>query len=56
MKHLLENSIEYRKKQGAIIFENPNSKLKLNDDKIIITKEEKTISQIIIAEAMILMG
>ena len=56
IKNLLEKSIEYRKKQGAINFESPNSKLKLNKDKIIITKVEKTIAQIIIAEAMILMG
>jgi exoribonuclease-2 len=56
IKNLLEKSIEYRKKQGAINFESPNSKLKLNKDEIIITKVEKTIAQIIIAEAMILMG
>jgi len=56
IKNLLEKSIEYRKKQGAINFESPNSKLRLNKDKIIITKVEKTIAQIIIAEAMILMG
>ena len=56
IKNLLVKSIEYRKKQGAINFESPNSKLKLNKDKIIITKVEKTIAQIIIAEAMILMG
>ncbi len=56
IKNLLEKSIEYRKKQGAIIFESPNSKVKLNKGKIIITKVEKTIAQYIIAEAMILMG
>jgi len=56
IKNLLEKSIEYRIKQGAINFESPNSKVKLNKDKIIITKVEKTIAQIIIAEAMILMG
>jgi len=56
IKNLLEKSILFRKKQGAIIFESPNSKIKLNKDKIIITKLEKTMAQIIIAEAMILMG
>ena len=56
IKNLLIKSIEFRKKQGAIIFENPNSKIKIHNDKIIITKLEKTISQIIVAEAMILMG
>ena len=56
IKNLLEKSIEYRKKQGAIIFDSPNSKVQLNKEKILITKVEKTIAQIIIAEAMILMG
>ena len=52
IKNLLEKSIAYRKKQGAIIFESTNSKIYLKMDKIIITKVQKTISQIIIAEAM----
>ena len=56
IKKLLEKSIKFRKKQGAIIFESPNNKIKLYEDKIILTKLEKTISQIIIAESMILMG
>ncbi|MBO8233861.1 RNB domain-containing ribonuclease [Prochlorococcus marinus XMU1419] len=56
IKNLLEKSIEFRKQQGAIIFDNPNSKIKLYKDKIIINKLEKTISQIIVAESMILMG
>ncbi len=56
IKNLLEKSISFRKKQGAIIFESPNSKIKLYNDKIVITKLDKTISQIIVAEAMILMG
>ncbi len=55
IKNLLEKSITFRKKQGAIIFESPNNKIKLYEDKIILTKLEKTISQIIIAESMILM-
>ena len=56
IKNLLEKSIAFRKKQGAIIFESPNSKIKLYKDKILINKLEKTIAQIIVAEAMILMG
>jgi len=56
IKKLLEKSIEYRKKQGAIIFESPNSKIKLYKNKVIINKLEKSISQTIVAESMILMG
>ena len=56
IKNLLEKSITFRKKQGAIIFESPNSKIKLYKDKVLLNKIEKTISQIIVAESMILMG
>ena len=56
IKNLLEKSIEFRKNQGAILFENNNIKIKLNKDKILITKIEKTIAHIIVSEAMILMG
>jgi len=56
IKKLLEKSITFRKKQGAIIFESPNSKIKLYKDKVVLNKLEKTISQIIVAESMILMG
>jgi len=56
IKRILEKSINFRKKQGAIIFESPNNKIKLYENEIILTKLEKTISQIIIAESMILMG
>ncbi len=56
IKNLLEKSITFRKKQGAIIFESPNSKIKLQKGKVMINKLEKTISQIIVAESMILMG
>jgi len=38
IKNLLEKSIAFRKKQGAIIFESPNNKIKLFEDKIILTK------------------
>jgi len=56
IKNLLEKSIRFRKKQGAIIFESPNSKIKLDKDKVVLNKIEKTVSQIIVAESMILMG
>ena len=56
IKNLLEKSITFRKKQGAIIFDSPNSKIKLHKDKVMLYKLEKTISQIIVSESMILMG
>jgi len=56
IKNLLEKSITFRKKQGAIIFDSTNSKIKLYKDKVILNKLEKTISHIIVAESMILMG
>ena len=56
IKNLLEKSIEFRKKQGAIIFESPNSQIKLYKENIIIKKLDRTISQAIVAESMILMG
>ena len=56
IKNLLEKSIAFRKKQGAIIFETSNSKINLYMNKIILTKVEKTLAQLIVAEAMILMG
>ncbi len=56
IKNLLEKSIEFRKNQGAVIFENINSKINLYKNKIEIKKLEKSIAQIIVAESMILMG
>ena len=56
IKKLLEKSISFRKEQGAIIFESPNTKIKINNSKVILDKIEKSISQIIVAESMILMG
>ena len=56
IKNLLIKSIAFRKKQGAIIIDSPNSKIKLEKGKIILTKIDKTMTQIIVAEAMILMG
>ncbi len=56
IKNLLKKSITFRKTKGAIIFESPNSKITLHKDKVILNKIEKTISQIIVSESMILMG
>ncbi|MBO6960671.1 MAG: RNB domain-containing ribonuclease [Prochlorococcus marinus CUG1438] len=56
IKNLLEKSISFRKKKGAIIIDSPNSKIKLYNDKVILNKLEKSIPQIIVAESMILMG
>ncbi len=56
IKNLLINSLNYRKRQGAINFENSSSKFKLLKDKLILINLEKTISQVMISEAMILMG
>nr|WP_075487957.1 RNB domain-containing ribonuclease [Prochlorococcus marinus] len=56
IKNLLEKSITFRKKKGAIIFNSPNSKIKLYKDKVILNKLEKSLSQTIVAESMILMG
>ncbi len=56
IKNLLEKSIAFRKKQGAINIESHNSKIELYKNKISITKFDNTISHIIVAEAMILMG
>ena len=56
IKKLLEKSIEFRKKQGAIIFESPSCNIKLYNKNVLIDKLEKKVSQIIVAEAMILMG
>ncbi|KGG04196.1 Exoribonuclease II [Prochlorococcus marinus str. MIT 9321] len=55
IKNLLEKSIKFRKKQGAIIFESPNCKIKFYKNKVTLNKLEKTLSQIIVAESMILM-
>ncbi len=56
IKNLLEKSIEFRKNQGAVIFEDINSRINLYKNKIEIKKLEKSIAQIIVAESMILMG
>ena len=56
LKNILLKSINYRKSQGAIIFDTSFSNLKIKEGKLIFNKSEKTISQIIVSEAMILMG
>jgi len=56
IKKLLMKSISFRKNNGAIIFESPTSKLKLEEGNIILTRIDKTIAHLIVAEAMILMG
>ena len=56
IKNLLKKSVAFRKRKGAIIFDSPNNKIKLVDDKIILLKLEKTLAHEIVAEAMIIMG
>ena len=56
LKKLLLNSFLYRKKCGAISFENLSTNIKLEKGKIILNKIERTISKVIVSEAMILMG
>ena len=43
IKNLLKKSITFRKKKGAIIFNSPNSKIKLYKDKVILNKLEKSL-------------
>ena len=56
IKKVLKKSIAFRKKQGAVVIENINSKIKLKKDKLVLIKLETTTAQIIVSEAMILMG
>ncbi len=56
LKYLLLKSISFRKKKGAIIFDTPTSKVKLEGGNVILTRIDKTIAHLIVAEAMILMG
>ena len=56
IKNLLLQSINYRKNKGAIIFDMPNNKIRVNNGKVIITNIQKNVSQLIISESMILMG
>ena len=56
IKNLLLKSINYRKKQGALIFDTPNSKININNGNVEIINIQKSISQLIVSESMILMG
>ena len=56
IKNLLLKSINYRKQQGAITIDMPTYKIDINNGKVEINDIEKTISQLIVSESMILMG
>ena len=56
IKKLLIRSNNFRKKQGAIVFDMPNSKIKNNNGTVEIIKIENTTAQKIVSESMILMG
>ncbi len=56
IKKLLLKSINYRKKQGAIIFDTPSYKINIINGNVEINNIPKCISQSIVSEAMILMG
>ncbi len=56
IKNLLLKSIDYRKKQGAIIFDTPGYKINIINGNVEINIIPKSISQLIVSESMILMG
>ncbi len=56
IKNLLLKSINYRKKQGAIIFDTPGYKINTINGNVEINNIQKNISQLIVSESMILMG
>ncbi len=56
IKNLLFNSLNYRQTQGAISFDMPSYKIKINNGKVEIHNIQKSISQTIVSESMILMG
>ncbi len=56
LKNLLIKSLNYRKTQGAIPFDMPSSKIIINNNNVEINNIEKSISQTIVSESMILMG
>ena len=56
IKKLILKSINYRKQQGAITIEMPINKIKFINGIVEINNIQKTISQTIVAESMILMG
>ena len=49
-------SLNYRKKQGAIIFDTPGYKINIINGNVEINNIQKSISQSIVSESMILMG
>ena len=56
IKNLILKSIKYRETQGAIIFDTPGYKINIINDKVEINNVEKSISQQVVSELMILMG
>ncbi len=56
IKNLLLKSINYRKTQGAIVFDMPNYKINIINGEVEINHIQKSISQFIVSESMILMG
>ena len=56
IKNLLLKSINYRRSQGAIIFDTPGYKININNGLVEIDITQKNISQTIVSETMILMG
>ena len=56
IKDLLQKSIQYRRTQGAITFDMPSYKIKVKNGNVEINNIQKTISQTIVSETMILMG
>ncbi len=56
IKKVLEKSLNYRRKCGAIMFEAPYSKLSFVDGEVYFDKYESTCAHKLVSEAMILMG
>ena len=56
IKNLLIKSINYRKTQGALNFDMPSYKIKFSNGNVGINNIQKSISQSIVSECMILMG
>ena len=56
LKNILLKSLSNRKKQGAINFETPITKFRIIKGNVSLIRLERRISQMIVSEAMILMG
>ncbi len=56
ISEILEKRLKYRIKNGAVIIEQPQGRMKLTDGRIDIQIIENTKSRLLIREAMILMG